>query len=377
MKRVAIIGGGIGGLATAIALRRAGIEADVYERSPHFGEVGAGITLWPNATRILLDLGVGEAIVARGRRFPESELLTATGVVLARTSVRDIEEYFDAPCIALHRAELHRALVDALPARGLFTGAVCQGVATNGDRATATFADGRTVDADLIVGADGIRSVVRSAVQPRVTPRYAGYTGWRGIATGIALDSTLETWGHGLRFGIVPLLGDRVYWFATRNAAAGTKIEPAQLKKMLLELFASWHYPIVELIRHTAAEAILQNDIYDIAPFSPWSKGRIVLLGDSAHATTPNLGQGACMAIESAAALAEELTRTESVTDAIRGFEKRRHARAATINKESRRVGTVGQWQNGVAVAIRDAVMRAVPATVTERHLRSVIAQPY
>ncbi|HYI13494.1 MAG TPA: FAD-dependent monooxygenase [Thermoanaerobaculia bacterium] len=368
-----VIGGGIGGLAAAIALARAGIGVAVYERAPVLGEVGAGITLWPNATRVLLDLGVGDAVLARGRRFHETEIRSPSGKLLARSSFSAIERHFDAPCIALHRAELHRALADAVPASTLHTGAECTSVDAEG--AEVALNDGRTVAGDVVIGADGIRSAVRAAILPQVQPRYAGYTAFRAIAGAGGVSMPIETWGRGARFGAVPLTGERVYWFATVNAKPGLLLAAGERQRLLLDTFGAWADPVARLIRTTPADAILHNDIFDIAPFTPWSRGRAVLLGDAAHPTTPNLGQGACMALESAAVLAAELSSGASVPEAIHRYERRRMRRTAAITNESWRLGRIGQTGNRLAAALRDLAVRVLPPGVGERRLFQLIAR--
>jgi 2-polyprenyl-6-methoxyphenol hydroxylase-like FAD-dependent oxidoreductase len=374
-KRAIVVGGGIGGLTTAIALRRKGIEVSVYERASQPGEVGAGITLWPNATRALIDLGVATELIADARRFAFASIRKPDGSVISRNSPAAIERYFDAPCVAVHRADLHAALVAALPSDLLHGGAECISVESSASEGRVFFKDGRSDTADAITGADGIRSAVRAAILPHIRTRYAGYTAWRGIAQVGGIEETSETWGRGARFGIVPLSRDRVYWFATENAPAGTILSGEQRIPALLDRFGRWHEPISRLIESTNSEHLLRNDIHDIAPFSPWSSGRVVLLGDAAHPTTPNLGQGACMAIESAVALAEELGGNE-VDEAIRRYEMRRRKRTAEITNLLWRIGRMAQMENRAARALRNLALRAMPASISEKQIFSLLARP-
>jgi 2-polyprenyl-6-methoxyphenol hydroxylase-like FAD-dependent oxidoreductase len=375
VRRAIVVGGGIGGLTTAIALRRKGIEVSVYERAPQLGEVGAGITLWPNATRALINLGVAAELIAEARRFAFASIRKPDGSVISRNSPAAIERFFDAPCVAVHRADLHAALVASLPSNILNSGAECISVESSASKSRVFFKDGRSDEADVVVGADGIRSAVRAAILPQIRTRYAGYTAWRGIAQVGGIEETSETWGHGARFGIVPLSRDRVYWFATENAPAGTILSEEQRIPALLDRFGRWHEPISRLIGSTNSEHLLRNDIHDIAPFSPWSSGRVVLLGDAAHPTTPNLGQGACMAIESAVALAEELGANEADVG-IRRYEARRMKRTAEITNMSWRIGRMAQMESGVGRAVRDLALRAIPASLSERQVVSLIARP-
>lgn len=371
-QRAVIVGAGIGGLTAAIALRRIGVEATVYERAAVLGEVGSGITLWPNATRILLALGL-EEVVHRGQRFPGGTVRTPDGRVLSRSETSRIEAQMKAPCIAIHRAELHALLAAAIPSDAIHLGHECVDVHQSGREARVRFSNGRTAAGDLLIGADGIRSAVRRLLFPEVATRYAGYTVWRGVAD-LATDAVSETWGRGARFGIVPLREDRTYWFAVRNARAGM-VEPDEARgEAVKRLFSAWHDPIPRLIAATPPQQILHNDIYDITPFTTWSRGHAVLLGDAAHPTTPNLGQGACMAIESAFVLAEELQKRGDVAGAIAAYEKRRMRRTAKVTSESWRIGRIAQTENALLASLRDLLIRAIPPSVTERQIASVVA---
>jgi 2-polyprenyl-6-methoxyphenol hydroxylase-like FAD-dependent oxidoreductase len=303
MQKVIVIGGGIGGLCTAIALRQMGLNVAVYEKAETVGQVGAGLTLWPNALRVLRHLNLAEAIIEAGARIEEAQIRTATGRTLAYTHPGHLAQQLGEPTIGIHRAELHRILLAALPADVVRLGAACTGFSQDEQQLTVTFADGHSAQADLLVGADGIHSLIRQQMWPQTKLRYAGYTAWRGAVTTeqtFTLGHTFESWGKGARFGAVPLNERLIYWFAAVNRPAGQTQSPTEQKIWLQQCFKDWHQPISYLLETTPAEVILHHDIYDILPFTPWSQGQATLLGDAAHPTTPNMGQGACMAIESA-----------------------------------------------------------------------------
>ena len=181
-----------------------------------------------------------------------------------------------------------------------------------------------------------------------------------------------ETWGRGQRFGIVPLSDGRVYWFATMNAPEGTKDTETDAKQQLLRLFQRWHEPIVPLIEASESSSILRNDVYDRNPLAKWSVGRVMLLGDAAHPMTPNLGQGACQAIEDAPVLAVCLRKSAGVVAGLSEYQRRRVPRTSRIVLESRRIGEVGQWKNPLLCWLRDAAMRVTPSRMTVRHMDAV-----
>ena len=359
--RVIVVGSGIGGLATAIALRRVGIAATVYERAPALGEVGAGISLWANAIRALEHLGAADPVKAASLPMAGSDFRVANGHrVLARYAAEDLAKRAKADSIVrlIHRADLVAALAGQLPPETVKYGHECAAVETAGDRATVRFANGHADEADLVVGADGIKSVVRTAVVgPEKPPRYAGYTCWRGVCprpASLPAGQTGEWWGRGHRFGITCLPGDRVYWYATANAPQGERGDEAAI---LAKAFTGWADPVPELIATTPPAAILRNDCIDRRPDPKWVSGRVVLVGDAAHPTTPNLGQGGCMAIEDAVVLARHLRTDVPIPERLAAFAAERYPRTTAINRESWRLGAVGHWKGRVSCWLRDRLL--------------------
>lgn len=356
-RRALIVGGGIGGLTAAIALRSVGLEVVVFERAAELREVGAAITLWPNAVEVLRRLGVGEAVEAAGVVQTEGGLRTWRGAGLAAVAL--------GPLVVVHRASLQTALHGALDRDVLQLGVECSAVDQDADRALVRFADARCLQGDLVIGADGLRSSVRAAAFGNDLPRYSGYTAWRGV---VPLDERLasrirpaESWGGGALFGITRLGGSQVYWYASARIAEESGGSATDEKAELLRRFERWHDPIPALIDATAAEGILRTRLYDRPPLARWSVGRVALLGDAAHPMLPNLGQGACEAIEDAAVLAEELSRSVEVEPALEAYDRRRRARAAMLARRSRQLARIAHLHNPVAVGLRNAVLRTVP----------------
>jgi 2-polyprenyl-6-methoxyphenol hydroxylase-like FAD-dependent oxidoreductase len=252
-----------------------------------------------------------------------------------------------------------------------------RGYARAGDEIRAEFDDGDSVNCDLLIGADGLHSRVRAQMLGDGPPVYRGYAGWRGVTSleHAALPPFVATEVHGVgrRFGIGPVGRGRTGWWATVNEAETVgEGRSADQREKLLRLFEGWVEPVTELVRATRAESILRVATYDRAPVKLRGEGRVTLLGDAWHPTTPNLGQGGCMAIEDAAVLARCLAKYGDVNLALRSYEARRYARTATVVRYSRRYGAVGQWQNRAALLLKAALFSAIPARAGQRLLRWV-----
>lgn len=303
--RVVVVGAGIGGLSVAVGLRHGGHEVIVLERAPRLEPAGAGITLFANAMAVLDRLGAGDAVRANGAAATHSAILTSGGRELTSLPPDLLEG-----AVAIHRADLHATLLQH--GTNVRLAAEVRSIAQTGDGVVATTADGTEERADLLIGADGLRSLVRASVAP-AAPRFGGYTAWRGISP-LRVDAgrLSESWGVGERFGLVDI-GSRTYWFATANAREGETDDPTERKANLLRRFSHWHPPIAAVLEATPAHTILRNDIYFLDPLPRWSTRRIVLLGDAAHATTPGVGQGAAQALEDAVALADTLSNRDTL----------------------------------------------------------------
>lgn len=369
--KVIVVGSGIAGLSTAIALLKVGIDVVVYERSPELREVGAGISLWYNALRALETMGAADAIRQHAIRMTHSELRLSDGhVELTKLDALKLADELGVPELVcmIHRADLVAALASHLPSDVARYGFECVSVEDAGDRAIARFANGHQDSSDVILGADGIHSVVREAILGRHAARYAGYTCWRGVCKRpeiIEPGYIAEWWGTGSRVGITTLPLDRVYWWAVKNESANGR--QADEKQYLLQTFGDWAAPVREMLESTPAEKLLRNDILDRPPQRGWSRGRLGLLGDAAHPTTPNFGQGGCMAIEDAVVVARQLAKINSATNevtpdniatALTAFENERFDRTSRIVNDSWRFGYLAQRQSWYGVMLRDLMLR-------------------
>ncbi len=374
-----IVGGGIGGLAAAIALRAAGVAATVYERATELREVGAGLSLWPNAIRALEQLGLGAAVNAIGAPQFGGGIQTSAGRVLSYTDDEALVRRLGRPAVVLHRAELLALLSDQLGSGLIQTGAELTGLAQDERGVTAFFADGRSARADLLIGADGLRSAVRRLLFDDRPPRYSGYTAWRGVValphTPALLARAGELWGCGSRFGLVPMSGGRVYWFAVANAPTGQSDGPHGRKQEVLDLVRGWAEPVEAVVAATDEDAILRNDIYDRPPLRRWVDGRVALLGDAAHPMTPNLGQGACQALEDAVELGRCIYSSGNVELGLLAYQTRRRDRANAIVRQSRSVGQMAQLSHPLVCRLRNALLGALPPEAQMRQLDWIVGR--
>ncbi len=280
--------------------------------------------------------------------------MTSSGRTLIDMSMSVIEES-GAPVLMLHRA----SSIDAL--RAGFEGPVRLGheladVLRVRDRVRATFTNGSTAEGDVLIGADGWRSAVRAQTFPGARARYVGYSGLRAVvACPASVTPTSESWGRGARFGLIPLIDGRLYWFAVWNAPEGEVLSPDERRARALHTFRGWHAPTEDVIRATEPTAILHDYVRELVDLPAWIHGRIALLGDAAHAMTPNPGQGGCYAIEDAYVLTRCLSETQPVEDALDRYVSLRRPRVTNITRDSHAFGFFGQLENAFAQRVRDA----------------------
>lgn len=366
--RVLIVGGGIGGLALGAALRLRGIEAELVERRAAYGGEGAGVVLGQNVMRVLRGLGLHAAVVRVGHPIGLARITDAAGRVLQEMDYH--VPGFDLPATAIHRNRLHELLRAAAPAPRLGCTVTALTPAEGG--VEVALSDGGGGRYDLVVGADGIRSAVRAHVCGEVPARYSGYTCWRFVVPGHFGDATVEMWGRGRRVGVVPLGEGQSYVFLTRNAPRQAPPPFADLAGFRSE-FAEFGDPAAAaLAALDDLGGVLHNDIEDCSA-PRWSRGRVVLLGDAAHAVTPNLGQGAGLAIEDAATLAALLAQPGPPEQAIARYEALRQPRAAWIRDQSWSIGRVAQWESSLARALRDQLVRWAPERSARAGLERVV----
>ncbi|MEU7597680.1 FAD-dependent monooxygenase [Streptomyces sp. NPDC039022] len=368
--RTVVVGGGIGGLAAAIGLRRIGWEVTVVERARVLADVGAGISLQANGIRALDVLGVGEAVRAAARPQYTGGTRAPGGGWLARMDGAVLERELGTPIVGIPRAVLHRLLREALPPECLVTGVEVLSVDCSDPGRVRVPVEERLLDADLVVAADGVSSRLRGQLFPgHPGPVYSGSTVLRAITEHpVPLRTDFElTWGKGAEFGHIAFTDGRAEWHAVLNSPPGTRYSDALAA--MRRRFGGWHDPIPALLDATRPDAVLHHDIHELAtPLPTFTAGRIALLGDAAHAMTPNLGQGACQALEDAATLAAALATEPTVESALTRYDAARRPRSQSVARAARQAGRMGQQlTHPLAVALRNTGLRLAPSGVTVR----------
>jgi FAD-dependent urate hydroxylase len=370
---IAVIGGGIGGLCAAATLQKQGFSVHVYDSTPAFHAVGAGIGIGSNAMQALKEIGVGENVFADGYIVRKMVFQDQKGKTLNSTDFSALGKESGQQNITIHRADLHRTLLDALDPYTVQYNKKCVSVEQDQSKATAHFQDGTSISADLLIAADGIHSLVRQTLLPKAKPRFAGYTCWRGITENngnIPEFTACELWSTKGRFGAAPMKNGMVYWFACINTTPRNPRYQQLSPKEVAELFNHFPASVPSIIQSTPPEIILHHDILDIKPLRRFVFGRIVLLGDAAHATTPNMGQGAGQAIEDAIVLGNGFKQFKDPRKALNFYEEKRIARTAKVIRLSRQIGAAAQIQSRPLALARDFLFPFIPSKVLQRRLR-------
>lgn len=380
IMNVLIVGGGITGLTTALALNKVGINVKVYERANEFKAVGAGIWMSPNATKVLDWLGIGEQVRQQGMLLQSVAIADKKLKSLRKTDSQFFMDNDRNAIVAIHRAKLQEILYYNLDTEQVLLGKSYENHRLEGDKVIVKFEDGTEAKGDLLLGADGIHSNIRQQLFSNTTLRYSGQTCWRGVAK-ITLEEKykaggIEAWGKQIRFGFSAIGNDYIYWFAVAKAAEGEKEEGGEtLKSKLLDKFGT-HFaaPVADIIQQTPADKIIRNDISDLKRLKTWSKGRVCLLGDAGHATTPNMGQGGAQGIEDAYYISNILQQIPDYTKAFKVFEKERRQKVDGIVNNSWRFGKLAHGR--FSQPLIKMLLKLTPEKLLVKQLQQVYSIP-
>lgn len=357
--RVGIVGGGIGGLTLSVVLKKLGIAHELYEQAAEIKAVGAGIHLASNAMAVFEKLGIRENVQDAGHPIHHIIVTDNWLKKLMDSDLRDFHEKQKIGNIAIHRGALQHVLLTFANIEGIHLGKKLL-PSSNPSEGILEFEDGTREEFDLVVGADGLNSTVRKILFPEARLRDAKQWCWRGISSGIPLGeyrySLTEAWDAGHRFGFVPVNDHTFYWYAVIRSNL-LKVN----RQDWINGFKTFHPMVHLLAKATRPAAIHESELKDVRTLKSWSVGSCVLMGDAAHAATPNLGQGACQAIEDAWALGSALSEGTDLSKQISGYEKARMPKANAIVKRSRLIGEIAQLNNPLAESIRNTMLSILP----------------
>jgi 2-polyprenyl-6-methoxyphenol hydroxylase-like FAD-dependent oxidoreductase len=367
-RQILVIGAGIAGLATAVALQRRGHDVTVIEERTDASS-GAGITIWPNALAALDEIGLGDAVRDAGGRVTAGALRWRDGTWLRRPAHERLVKALGEPLVVIRRSALTEILADAVVDDTVQHGlSALELVATDGG-VRVRLSDSTTRETNAVIGADGTRSVVARHLNGTLTDRYVGYTAWRGVADH-SLDPEVagEVMGPCIEFGHVPLGPDRTYWFATERAPEG-RVAPQGELTYLKARFASWADPVPAVLDATDPQDVLHNDLYDREQARQWSRGPVLVVGDAAHPMRPHLGQGGCQGIEDAAILARFVDGDADVPTAFARFAAFRRPRVRSLVRESALIGRIINLRPAFLSGLASRATVLGPEALVTRHL--------
>jgi FAD-dependent urate hydroxylase len=372
-RRVLIVGGGIAGLALAPILARTGVEVEVIEREAAWRHAGTGIYLPGNAVRALRALGLEAQVASRAVEIARQRFCDHRGRLLCEVDVAALWAAV-GPCLAVHRAELHALLREAAGDVPIRRGLAVERLAQRDGIVSVEFSDGTSGEYDLVVGADGIHSAVRRLTfEPTAVPRPVGQVGWRFLAP---RPPEVTTWsvmlGRGTAFLTLPLVGDRVYCYCDVVSPPDHSASERGPAERLPELFSEFAEPAATLLAGLDAAADIHVSTIEEVALDGWARERVVLIGDAAHATSPNMAQGAAMALEDALVLADCLRRIPAIPGAIAAFQARRQPRAEWLRAQTQR----RDHTRYLPLTIRNNVLRLLGRRIFHANYRPLLDQP-
>ncbi|MGB1253117.1 MAG: FAD-dependent monooxygenase, partial [Candidatus Promineifilaceae bacterium] len=338
--------------------------------------VGAGIWMPSNAMQVFGRLNIAHKIEQAGAQLTSIQLQDCQHGTLTKTDLTNISQKFGYATTAIHRGRLQALLVDELDPQHLHLNKRCTHLTQHPDHVEINFTDGTSVSAAIVIGADGLNSAVRQQLFPTAKTRYSGQSSFRAVVP-VMLNDTfanqgIEIWGHGCRFGFSTVSDTETYWYATFDIAEKTTLS-SETSKTLLKTFAKdFPHPILALVQATPTDKLIRADIHDLATLPKWHTDRVVLIGDAAHATTPNLGQGGAQSVEDAYVLATALAEQPNPQHAFQQYENTRRAKALSIVNQSWQLGKLAHLHNPAIRWLRDTTLKLTPAKLGQRQFESI-----
>jgi 2-polyprenyl-6-methoxyphenol hydroxylase-like FAD-dependent oxidoreductase len=363
LERVVVVGGGVGGLTTALALKKAGIGVEVHEKYPQLAGRATGFTLWSYAIKHLQDLGLDDP-TRIGSPIEVTEIHNQKGDLIEEMPVGEVSTKLGAPSCDVNRRDLQRVAIEMLGDDIVRMGSECVDVELDGDTATAVLADGNRAEGSLVIGADGAHSITRGKVAPEAKVNYSGFSGWGGVLDGFEHELMkpnrhVEVWARGSKGGVADIGNGAVRWYVTRRGPAGAD-GPVD-KTEILEHIDGWYELLRAAVETADPASIVTTEAWDMEPIERWFDGRLVLLGDSAHLTTPFASMGACMTIDDAVNLVGHLTSAGTVEEALSAYQEDRKKRDEDTVKEARKMGKLQQVHSHVVSWLRDEAFEHIP----------------
>ncbi|MBE9075982.1 FAD-dependent urate hydroxylase HpxO [Romeria aff. gracilis LEGE 07310] len=383
--KVVIVGAGMGGLTTAIAMRQAGYEVEIYDRVSELRPAGAGISLWSNGVKVLNRLKLGKEIAEIGGQMDRMTYVSKSGETLTDFSLHPIVETVGQRPYPVSRTDLQQMLLDAYGADQVQLNSKCVAVEQDADSANAIFEDGRRATGDVVVGADGTHSIIRSHVLGQsVERRYVGYVNWNGLVPASPDLAPKNSWviyvGDHQRASMMPVGGDRFYFFFDVPLPKGTESQAETYREELAGFFKGWADPVQTLIQRLDPAKTNRVEIHDIEPLPAFARGRVAILGDASHSTAPDLGQGGCQAMEDAWVMSNALLTTNlGVADALKRYEAARKERTADVIRKARERSNMThgkepqetqQWYKELEHEDGTTIMDAISRTILKGPLR-------
>lgn len=376
--KIAIIGAGIAGLTAAIMLEQQGYQTAIFEASPAVRGIGAGLGLASNGIKAFNYLGLDKEVMAISNPLTGFTINDAQRKSIFSIDTDRIKRHFKADNYAVDRGNLHQLLSKKIVPSKIHPLKKLTHLESKSDHVIVRFSDKTEEWFHFVIGADGVHSQVRQNLIPESIPRYTGYWCWRGIVNHSLKNphQTEAVWAKKGRFGYTPLSKNKVYWFSCINAPKKSNIPQYELPE-LKENFKNYYPLVSHLLDKSHNDQLIRGPILDIDPITQYHFNRVLLIGDAAHAATPNMGQGACLAIEDVAVLQDELQQGHTLQKASKNFESRRLNRTHYIMKNSRKAGKIAQIENGFINTFRNSLFRILPDSITQFPLKRLLEEDF